>query len=403
MIPRFVIAVFLFLSLGFLAPELIKIYIESESVFSSEEKTWTEWALADYKAQKKSPAEIVILGSSLVLTPVNLADAHFHKCTIDGAMHHKSDLLSCFINKRSKNTVDNFNFALPGLMPSDAYLITKFLLNKPSKPKLVVYGVGPRDFVDNLLASPTSTDPYRCLAKYLPEESADALYRSKDWEENLNYFLSRYFPVCGARENFLALLSKQSDFLYKNMSYFLFGKEEPASVYSIQQLHALLPTYNPMTIGINECLFQPVVHLDKDRFAKNLNEYRMRYGKLNWNTFTCQSEFFVRMLTAAQDNNVKVLVVAMPITSINRSLLPEYVFGLYKNSVKVLSESCGADFLDLDRSKCFVDQDFGDTVHLSTTGSAKMIKLISDYIVDHKLDKNFSVYKNNLAQTGMKL
>lgn len=52
-------------------------------------------------------------------------------------------------------------------MPSDAYLITQLLLGYKDHPKLIVYGVGPRDFVDNLLTSATSTDPYRCLSKIL--------------------------------------------------------------------------------------------------------------------------------------------------------------------------------------------------------------------------------------------
>jgi hypothetical protein len=57
----------------------------------------------------------------------------------------------------------------------------------------------------------------------------------------------------------------------------------------------------------------------------------------------------------------------------------------------------------LDNINCFNDQDFGDTVHLSTSGSTKMIKLISDYIVEHDLTKIDAADQKHIAATGVKL
>ena len=405
---RFVIALLFFLSLGSLTVKFIAPVKERNNLADTQEKTWTEWALADFDQQKNKLAEIIIIGSSLVLTPVNLADAHFHNCTMDGALHHKSDLLSFFMNRQSEKKEKNFNFALPGLMPSDAYLITKLLLAGKDHPKLLIYGVGPRDFVDNLLASPASTDPYRCLSKYLSaynEKETLALYKGKDWQSRLDYFLTEHFPVYNQRNKILTLFTEQGQSLYAQASPIIGASNDISTInkFTIANIHNLLPAYNPMAIGVNQCLFQPEVSLDPNRFAQNLNEYRQRYHRINWDTFTCQSGFFIDTLKIARDNHIKVLVVAMPITSINRELLPKHIFDLYKNNLRVFSKLLGANFLDLDETNCFNDQDFGDTVHLSTAGSVKMIKLISDYMGEHVLVGDNPSYQKRLAGMGLKL
>ena len=98
-----------------------------------------------------------------------------------------------------------------------------------------------------------------------------------------------------------------------------------------------------------------------------------------------------------------MLVVSMPITSVNRSLLPDHVFALYKNNLRVVSKLFGARYLDLDEMKCFNDQDFGDTVHLNTFGSNKMIKLISDYVIANNLNRAVVNQQKSLAENGMGL
>ena len=145
--------------------KLCLFFLKSAAIRKNQEHTWTQWALIDFAKQKDNPSPIVFLGSSLMLMPINLADAHFLNRTIDGATHHESVLFDHLINYDKKHHASNFNFALPGLMPSDAYLITNRMLSGNNHPQLIVYGLGPRDFLDNLLSSPASTDPYRCLSQ----------------------------------------------------------------------------------------------------------------------------------------------------------------------------------------------------------------------------------------------
>lgn len=89
--------------------------------------TWTTWAIKDFLSPGKK-SDVVFMGSSLMLVPLDGTDADFLGHRIDASAHHQS----CYFEDRFKRysglSVASYNFALPGEMPSDAALITKFLL-----------------------------------------------------------------------------------------------------------------------------------------------------------------------------------------------------------------------------------------------------------------------------------
>src|SRR5579885_3144617 len=128
--------------------------------------TWTSWAISDFMENAQKRPDFVFLGSSLMLVPLDGVDADYTSVALDGSKHHKSIFFEEKFKQYSGEKVDSFNFALPGEMPSDAFLITKFLLRDEHRPHVIVYGVGPRDFMDNLLPSPSATDPFRYLSRF---------------------------------------------------------------------------------------------------------------------------------------------------------------------------------------------------------------------------------------------
>jgi hypothetical protein len=139
----------------------------------------------------------------------------------------------------------------------------------------------------------------------------------------------------------------------------------------------LLPRYHPMEIAAGESFFKPEYRLDKGRFTNNLEEYRQRYGVLNWDTFLTQFNFLAMLLQEARVQNTKVVLVEMPVTSVNRRLIPKFVWNSYQASLRVITRSKGASLVDLQGSNLFTDDDFGDTVHLNTTGGTKMLNFLA--------------------------
>jgi hypothetical protein len=357
---RFVIATLLFCMVcGLLAT----FHLGQMPVSQFPERTWASWAIEDF--QKLPRPQVVFLGSSLVLVPLAGVDANFLNQKLDGSQHHRSVYFEQNFSKALGHDVHSFNFALPGEMPSDAYLITDFLLEGGKKPDLLVYGLGPRDFMDNVLPSPAATDPFRSLSR-LGDISSMLERMMPDWIDRLNYQMARIFYLYGKRED---LSQEFATFAQKKLNRVL-PVPPGSSPYTVAMRRQLLPFYRPSELNASEAFFRPSAG---EKFADNLAEYRKRYATVKWDTFTTQMRFFAELLDVAKEREIKVVIVSMPITDLNRSLIKDYAWDAYRHSVHVLATLKGATFVDLQGSGKFRTADFMDTVHLHAGGGQKML------------------------------
>jgi hypothetical protein len=140
------------------------------------------------------------------------------------------------------------------------------------------------------------------------------------------------------------------------------------------------------------------------RFVNNLDEYRERYAHPDWNKFQTQLSFLDKLLSLARQRQIQFVLVAMPITSVNRDLISGEAWRAYKNGLSVTAASNQASFIDLSESNRFTDFDFGDTVHLNALGGLKMVKELADRIVaDPRLSEALGLKhgKSKFANKGM--
>lgn len=342
------------------------------------EKNWTSWAISDFLKQEKSP-DLVFLGSSLMLVPVAGVDADYTHKRIDGSQHHKSLYFQDAFFKKSHKAISTFNFALPGEMPSDADLITQFLLRHDKAPKIIVYGVGPRDFLDNLLPSPSATDPFHSLSRLGSVEEQAALF-FPDWKERLNYELSKLVYLYGLKQD----ISCRANQLATSEIDQYIPAPKTEKPFSIFDRRALMPDYRPGELNVGEAFFRPHEPGEREAFADNLFEYRKRYKTLKWDTYITQMRAFTDIMNVARAREIHVVVMAMPITDINRSLLTKQAWDVYRAGVRSYALAKGATFIDLDASKKFALADFMDTVHLHTGGGRKMLDCLAETLAsDH--------------------
>lgn len=339
------------------------------------ENTWTGWAIKDFLAAKSAP-DLVFLGSSLVLVPVAGVDANFLNKRLDGSQHHHSAYFESKLREKTGGAIRTFNFALPGEMPSDAYLITDFLLNRENKPKVLLYGLGPRDFMDNLLPNPGATDPYRSLIRF-GDVSSMIERMTPDLLDRLNFQISRCFYLYGIKED---LVSEWVHLVGKQLAV-LTPVPKGAKPYTVEQRRMLVPDYRPAELNRAEAYFRPS---KAEHFADNLAEYRKRYKNVKWDTFTSQMRFFAELLDICQQRGIKVVVVSMPITDLNRTLIKDYAWDAYRKSVHVLAAVKGATYIDLQGTKKFNVSDFMDTVHLHSGGGQKMLDLVVEQMAQDK-------------------
>lgn len=342
------------------------------AAFEFPELSWTSWRIKHFLESPVRP-EVVLLGSSLVLVPVAGVEADYQNARLDGTAHYRSCYFEKRLEARTGRAPVTFNFSLPGEMPSDAYLITDFLLKGERQPKLLIYGLGPRDFMDNLLPSPASTDPFRHLSRFgdVTPVSARAM---PDWFERLNFELGKLVYLYREKGNIGARTEQLASAAVGSLA----PRPAGGRPFSVADRRSLLPEYRRCQLVEGEAYFRPTRPEERTTVIDNLAEYRSRYARVRWDTFLTQMEFLADTVALARSRGVHVVLVAMPITDVNRSLIQDYAWKAYVRSVKAIAMVTGSTFIDLADASVFSRFDFGDTVHLHSGGGKKLLDLLAD-------------------------
>lgn len=371
---RFFVAVLLFAAINCLCG-WTKFGSLSPSDFSC--ITWTSAAIEDFLSSKQGRPNLVFLGSSLLLVPLGGVDADYLQHSFPLPHHHHCLYFEKQYQALSGKPISTFDFALPGEMPSDAFLITKFLLKDDKVPDVIVYGVGPRDFLDNTLPNPGATDPYQYLSRFGDiSDHIDLI--APGWQERFNYELGKVAYTYGHKGD----LSFSADrFLSSILNVVL----PPVTTKASTQLRrSVMPGYKPFEVGVDDCVWEPTTPTTRAKFNDNTAEYEKRYRLLNWDTFTAQMAFLSDLMSTARERKIQVVLVAMPITTRNRNLLSDSTWDAYRHSLRVLARAKGAAFLDLQASPVFNDKDFGDTVHLHSGGGLKALNLVAETLAHNE-------------------
>jgi len=340
--------------------------------------TWTGCAIDDYLSNATARPQIAMVGSSLMLAPIGGVDADYLNHDIDAPRHHRSLYFENQYKKATGKDITTFNFALPGEMPSDAYLITRFLFKGEKKPDILLYGVGPRDFMDNQLVYPAATDPYLYLSRFGDVSDHIGLI-APEWEPRLNYELGKLFYTYGHKSDIATTFARfVAAKLVNTKTTFDPDKNE------LTFRRKVMPDFRPFEVARGECLFRPTTPESRSKFTDNIDEYRKRYKTLKWSTYTTQTKFIMEILDICKERGIKPVIVAMPITDLNRELLGENSWAIYRHGVKVLAQAKGATFIDMQGSGKFSIKDFGDTVHLHSGGGAKLLGLLAESLAKSK-------------------
>jgi hypothetical protein len=334
--------------------------------------TWTSCAVSDFLHGIKQPPDVAFLGSSLVLYPAGSVDADLLNHVIDGPHHHSILYFERKFFEQTGQLISTFNFAVPGEMPSDAYLITEHLFKGEKRPHVIVYGVGPRDFMDNLLPSPSATDPFHHLARF-GDYSHLIDKVSPELSDRFNYELGRLFFTYGQKED----LSHGFD---RGVSQLINAELSSVPTIPIYLRRVLLPEYHATEVGKQDCLFKSYATKPRPPFVDNISEYKKRYATLKWDTFLTQMEFLAKTMEVAHDRGIPFVLVSMPITDINRNMIAQTALEAYKRSLRLLAASKHATFVELDGTKNYTIADYEDTVHLHSGGGRKMFASVAQVL-----------------------
>lgn len=322
----------------------------------------------------KSP-DIVLFGSSLMMIPQAAAEADYLGKAVDPVVNPYSTLLGDSIHTREHNLSPIcFNFALPGGMISDHYMIVRTLFTPDSSPKVAVLGITLRDFIDNGVESAASTPAFNYLSRFVNQQERKEL-------------MMQAMPQLNQRGEY-----------YLNSALYLYGNRIPLQVVgrntAAQLAKDILPesidkpaeTSQTTNLSLDpEALFKGLEVLPGAFFIQpnstivwrdNSREYRKRFKTPHLSLFETEKRFLKMTLRELEKRGVRVLIVNMPLTEGNKKLMPPGSYERYLKFLDSLEVKGKVHLLNLDNGK-FENTDFMDTAHMNANGGKKLIAAIA--------------------------
>lgn len=324
----------------------------------SRTKPWSWWLARKWLQQPKAP-DVVLFGSSQMGSAMVASDAKHLYEAIDALTHRRAATLEDALSKRLDRPVSIFSLASPGAMCSDAFMASSALFKDGKRPKLVVIGVSPRDFIDNTMPYPAATEPFKFYSQFV--NTGDLTQHSYDGVFAWLQFGMESMPC-----------RKLGTYIQTNLT--APGEVSSSSKKANSALAAIMGGGEAVP---GKWLVPAVI---PPMWSDNTKEYQVRFKNPKAPVYRSELAFFERFLSKMQNEGVAVLVVGMPSLPMNRQLLPDSFWQQFRETVATTASANGAQWLDLTDSAEFSKSDFLDTVHLNAEGGEKLFSRIADTI-----------------------
>jgi hypothetical protein len=329
--------------------------------------TWVWWATQEFLAQNKAP-DVVLLGSSLLMHPVSREDADFLCRDVDYVKHHRSNYLEYQLFRRGIDDTICYNFALPGGMVSDDYMVTRALLLK-HKPAIIVLGLSLRDFIDNGVHCAGATPAFKYLKRFTSVDDIADISMPQIWQK-FDFVFGKAVYLWGKKLDLQVVLAQQTKQLLS--PYF-------QRWFAPSALAAADPARNQpsnLRAEVEEGMMI-VQHNQPYSYEDNSAEYQKRYRSPNDKGVAVQNFFYDKLLQLANQNNIKVLIVNMPLTASNHNLMPRGSYEKYLAFLQAKSARYHCTFVNLDDGHTFEKSNYYDTAHMNSSGGKKLIDMLA--------------------------
>lgn len=340
----------------------------------SPNRSWISYRFKQFDALRDTP-DIGILGSSLMVQEVAQSDGFDQGGPLSRTDHNRWTHFEHALSQRIGVPISTFTFAVDGMMASDACLVCQNLVTSQRTPKCIVYGIAPRDFINNALLYPSTTETFKYLRHRLPGASF-ALYRDSPPEEQRDFCLGRILPIIANRQQILGEYSRCAAAFSGNV----FATNDADEVRTPPSIREMFYTQSPDDHGVNESWITATT-ASFTGSPHDLDLYKISYVPFDKKKYELQLSYFDRMLRAFHSRGTSVIVVNMPITQVNSSLLPAGVYPQYTSDVKRLCASNEAKFINMNDASMFSPNMFRDSVHLNALGAIKLADQLSKQFV----------------------
>jgi hypothetical protein len=324
--------------------------------YNPREKTLLADLVKAWKATPQAP-NICFLGSSLVQCALKNSDPTFlsHVLTHDDA--------------------PSFSWALGGENASDAYMIASTMMSGAKKPRLVIYGIAPRDLLDNNVKSPVSTDIFRYLSTSntifsLPGSAFTSI------DDRVAFSLKQFLFLVDRKEALSKYVSNQLQIVLPEvlpaMRNAKTGTEEQQKIATAQaQIEASAKAQikaPALNVNNQEVLAAKQIAAYDYLLQVSKGVTIFRYHPYSAERYDRQVVFLDKLLAHLESIGVPVILVKMPLKNEHVAIMPKELLESYTKDVDRLATKYGASVLDFNTSD-FKDSNYGDVAHLNATGA----------------------------------
>jgi hypothetical protein len=310
---------------------------------------------------------VILTGSSLFLYPALRCDqlrsnvrARYDAKFIAQELGNYSKA-SCFedaLKKTAKSPLTVANLATGGELMSDQYLVLKHWIGSGKKPEYAICDLSPREFQDNWQRSIQSTT----ICKVLSDEfSLFELFFANLAGGDLRFLL-----------NFQSVIYKDRA-MYKEACLRNYG--------ALFQLHSTLEIKELSKAeksNSNDDSDKPIYDSNYKGPYDLAAYYKKTYLPLDKSMYKKELFFLTAYLKLAQEKNIKVLLVLMPLPRENLEMLPIQFREQFVADMKRIALQYKAVLVQPASQDIYTSSDFEDFAHLNAQGGQKLFAAIAD-------------------------
>lgn len=342
-------------------------------------KTWSWWTTRDYEELKKPP-DIVLMGSSLLMNPVWMQEASFLNKPIDIVKNRDVHYLPHALKEGSTRCGDNitcFNFALPGGMISDDYMVVRSLFDKEHSPKIAVLGLCPMDVIDDSFFIPAASGHFKYLKRFTDISDIVSLAMPQPWQR-VEYYVNQMVYVAGRKSDIQVVASEWFQDAFKGC----FGPLSATALLKKEKKDSTLAIYEN-EIKDGTWLAYPIAF---DRFQDNSSGVKKRYAGANKSSIARRVKWLRMCLDLCREKNIEPIVLNMPFMPQTVKAFPNDLYNDAVAAIRTETEARGFKFFDMNATGKFDQLDFTDACHMDASGGKKVIDMLARLInEDRKL------------------
>ncbi len=337
-------------------------------------RNWVWWASHEFTS-KERPPQIAVLGSSVIMHPLWLQEAVYRQADVDLIADHRSQFLEHVIKQNAPvKNAECFNFALPGSMCSDDFMVVRSMFKGTRKPDIVVVALTPRDMMDNRFNGAISSRHYQYLSRFTDTSWFNDLAMPQ-FSQKVDYCVNRavYFKGTGASIPVIA-----SQYLRAYVGPLL-APLGPSPLDKKTEEDRRFALYQPQ---VEKGLF--VAHPNvPDHFIDDQPGMKSRFKTPNDAVFFNQRQWLHLCLEGCKKENIKVLLVNMPLSPMAMAIVPPAVYSRHIECLKEAAAKWDCALLDANVPGEYTALDFSDWAHMDASGGEKVLTAIGKAIASN--------------------